>query len=177
MINSSQTFRKYRLDTRNWDYKFRASVYQANQAGSELQIISAARNTHVLAAQPKSPGSELYHLSQNPVSLLGTLLLCIARNTASMYSSEHCFYVQLGTLLLCLARNNTSLPASMHSSEPCFYVQLGTLLLCLARNNTSLPPYMYSSEPCFYVQLRTLLLCISRNNTASLLISSLTVAF
>ena len=29
---------EYRLDTRNWDHKFRASVYQAYQAGSELCI-------------------------------------------------------------------------------------------------------------------------------------------
>ena len=90
----------------------------------------------------------------------------LARNTASMHSSEQHFYAQLGTLLLCIARNNPSLPVSMHSSEPCFYVQLRTLLLCLARNNTSLPPSMHSSEPCFYAQLGTLLLCTARNTVS-----------
>ena len=51
-------------------------------------------------------------------------LLCKARNTASMHSSEHCLCAQLGTLHLCPARNT----ASVHSSE------LGTLHLCPARN-------------------------------------------
>ena len=96
----------YRLDTRNWDHLFRASVYQANQTGSELQIISAARNTHVLAAQPKSLGSELYHLSWNPSSLLGTLLPYL------LLCSEHC-------ILLCSAQN----PASLPDSVLCFKLQ------------------------------------------------------
>ena len=51
----------YRLDTRNWDHKFRASVYQANQAGSELCIEAGkeARNLGIWAMQPIHVSSEL----------------------------------------------------------------------------------------------------------------------
>ena len=94
-------------------------------------------------------------------SLLGTLLLCSARNIASLPASmlgtlllclllcsEHCF-------LLCSARNTASLPASMPCSEHCFFA---CFLLCSARNTASLPasmlgillPPMLCSELCFY---------------------------
>ena len=117
----------------------------------------------------------------------------LARNTASMLCSEHCFfacfcarntassYALLGTLppclLLCPARNIASLPASVlgtllppmlcseHCLLACFYALLGTLLLCL----------LLCSEHCFLLcsarntaslpasMLRTLLLCSARN--------------
>ena len=118
----------YRLDTRNWDYKFRASVYQANQAGSELQIISAARNTCIgcIAKIPRFRAAP--SLSSLLRTLLTCLFLCFARNIASLPAS------MLGTLLLCL----------LLCSEHCFLLcsarnsLVGTLLLCSARNTASM---------------------------------------
>ena len=122
---------------------FRASIYQANQAGSELPIISAARKfwdtcIGCIAQIPRfralpsllEPCCIARNIASLPASLLGTLLLyllmcsehcfllCSARNSASMLCSEHCFY----------ARNTAFLP---DPSALC-------LLLWFARNPASL---------------------------------------
>ena len=104
-------------------------------------------------------------------SLLGTLLLCSARNIASLPAS------MLGTLLLCLllcsehffllcsARNTASLPASVLGTlPPC-------LLLCPARNITSLPASSYALLgtllPCLLLCSEYCFLLCSVQNSAS----------
>ena len=84
-------------------------------------------------------------------SLLGTLLLCSARNIASLPAS------MLGTLLLCL----------LLCSEHCF-------LLCSARNTASLSASMPCSEHCFFACFYALLLVWIQLET--LHISPLTVS-
>ena len=110
-------------------------------------------------------------------SLLGTLLLCSARNTASLPASM--LGILPPCLLLCPARNIASLPASSYAllgtllpclllcSEHCF-------LLCSARNTASLSASMPCSEHCFFACFYALLLVWIQLET--LHISPLTVS-
>ena len=91
-------------------------------------------------------------------SLLGTLLLCSARNIASLPAS------MLGTLLLCLLLcSEHCFFAGLYARNiASFYALLGTLLLCL----------LLCSQHCFYARNTVflpdpsalcLLLCFARN--------------
>ena len=100
--------------------RFRASNYLCS---SEHTCIDCIAHIPRFRAVPSS-------------SLLGTLLLCSARNTASLPASV------LGTLL-------PPMLCSEHCLLVCFYALLGTLLLCLllcsAQNTASLPASIFCS--------------------------------
>merc|ERR1712051_614386 len=92
-------------------------------------------------------GTHMYWLHSPNPQVPSCTILFLARNTASMLCSEHCFFA-----CFC-ARNTASSYALLGTLPPC-------LLLCPARNTASLPasvlgillPPMLCSEHCFYVQ-------------------------
>ena len=101
-------------------------------------------------------GTHMYWLHSPNPQVPSCTILFLARNTASMLCSEHCFFACF------YARNTASLPASvlgtllppMLCSEHCF-------LACFyAQNSASMLCSEHCFFACFYALLGTLLLCL-----------------
>ena len=145
---------------RGWEYKITAWTLEI---GTNVPSFKFTRQTRQVPSFRLSLqlGTHMYWLHSPNPQVPSCTILFLARNTASMLCSEHCFFACF------YARNTASLPASVFGtlllcrlicSEHCFFVcfyapntasMLGTLFSCLI-------PLLYA---CFYALLGTLLLC------------------